>query len=318
MTDLLNVKNLSVTYKTRRGNLCAVDKLSLTLDKGRSLGLVGESGSGKSTVGAAIIGLLPDNAIVQGQIHFNGMELLTADGPTLQQIRWKRIAMIFQAAMNALNPIRRVSDQIMEAIRIHEPETDPAEARQRVEALYDMVGIPRQRYDDYPHQYSGGMRQRAIIAMALACRPNIIIADEPTTALDVIVQDQILKTIGKLQKELGIGILFVSHDISVVADVCHDIAVMYGGKIVESGTRQEVFDTPGHPYTQALLGAHITLTNDRPAPETIAGDPPDLIDPDDACRFYDRCRFAHTRCRLDTPEWQQLSTTHKVLCWCKP
>lgn len=317
MTPLLDINDLSVVYQTHRGPLTAVDQVSFKLVKGQSLGLVGESGSGKSTIGAAIMGMLPDNAKVpQGRIHFGGSDLLRCDAKTLQQTRWSQIAMIFQAAMNALNPIQRVGDQIIEAICVHEPQTSRQDARNRVLALYDQVGIPHQRIDDYPHQYSGGMRQRAIIAMALACRPSIIIADEPTTALDVLVQDQILKTIQTLQEDMGIAILYISHDISVIADVCHHIGVMYAGQLVEIGTRQEVFDAPGHPYTQALLAAHITLEDDGAAPQPIPGSSPDMCQLFAGCRFCDRCACSGDTCSLDAPAWNNLSQTHRVRC-CK-
>ncbi|RJQ74943.1 MAG: ABC transporter ATP-binding protein [Desulfobacteraceae bacterium] len=261
---LLEIDNLSVIYRAGRGRrrLTAVDQVSLSLDQGRSLGLVGISGSGKTTIGAAIIGLLPKNAIISsGRILFEGADLLKADPETVRRIRWKEISMIFQAAMNALNPIQRVGSQIIECIRVHEPQTSEKEARRRVAELYELLAIPTARIDDFPHQYSGGMRQRAVIAMALACRPKLIIADEPTTALDVIVQDQILRTIGRIQDELKVGILFISHDIAVIADVCHDVGVMHEGRLMEVGQAREVFGSPGHSCTRALLDAHITLTD---------------------------------------------------------
>ncbi|MBT8340940.1 MAG: ABC transporter ATP-binding protein [Desulfatitalea sp.] len=314
MGRLLEVRDLGVVYATRQGPLAAVSQVSFTLDKGRSLGLVGESGSGKSSIGAAIVGLLPDSAIATGQIRFNGIDLLTADAQTLQQIRWKRIAMIFQAAMNALNPIQRVGDQILEAIRMHEPDFDPNAAAVRVNALFDLVGLPRRRRNDYPHQYSGGMRQRAVIAMALACRPEMIIADEPTSAMDVIVQAQVLATLGKLQRTHGTGILFISHDISVVAEVCHDIAVLYGGHIVEIGTCREVLETPVHPYTRSLLAAHIPLGRIRTAQAAIIGPPPDPASRQPCCCFQARCERADNGCNRQSPHWHRISDTHRVLC----
>lgn len=260
---LLEIDNLSVFYRSGRGRqLKAVDGVSFSLAQGESLGLVGESGSGKSTIATAIMGMLPKNAeVASGRILFDGRDLLQADPETMRRIRWKKISIIFQAAMNALNPIQRVGDQIAETIRIHEPQTDPGEAVRRVAELYGLLGIPAARMDDYPHQYSGGMRQRAIIAMALACRPGLVIADEPTTALDVIVQDQILKTIQRIQRELGVGILFISHDIAVIADVCHRVGVMHAGRLEEFGPVQKVFGSPGHSCTRALLEAHMTLTD---------------------------------------------------------
>jgi len=311
---LLTVDNLSVTYGTPRGLLRAVDQVSFVLNKGQSLGLVGESGSGKSTIGTAIMGLLPKNAkISSGRIEYNRLDLVTTTAENLRKVRWKKIAMIFQAAMNALNPIQRVGDQIAEAIRFHEPEKPNTAVHDRVTELFALVGMNPRRRNDYPHQYSGGMRQRAVIAMALACRPEVIIADEPTTALDVIVQDQILATIKTLQQELGIGILFISHDISVVADVCHHIGVMYAGQMVELGTREEVFNAPAHPYTQSLMAAHITLFGDH-QPEPIPGQGPDMVAAASGCRFCERCACAGDACSIEAPQWRALSSTHKILC----
>jgi peptide/nickel transport system ATP-binding protein len=273
--SLLEINNLSVTYRCGRNRrLKAVDRVSFSLEQGKSLGLLGESGSGKSTIGAAIIGLLPKNAeITSGRILFDGMDLLQAAPETMRCIRWREISMIFQAAMNALNPIQRVGAQIVETIRVHEPQTGQAEALRRVAELYELLGIPLGRMDGYPHQYSGGMRQRAIIAMALACRPKLIIADEPTTALDVIVQDQILKTIRDIQQELKIGILFISHDIAVVADICQQVGVIHAGQLKELGQAQEVFASPGHPCTRALLNAQITLADRNAHRATPAAEP---------------------------------------------
>lgn len=313
---LITVENLGVIYTTQRGPLRAVDQVDFMLNKGQSLGLVGESGSGKSTIGTAIMGLLPKNAeITSGRIQYNQIDLITAPPQILNKIRWNKIAMIFQAAMNALNPIQRVGAQIAEVIEFHGPAISPADLDTRVVELFSLVGIPEQRRNDYPHQYSGGMRQRAIIAMALACNPEVIIADEPTTALDVIIQDQILETIKALQQKLGIGILFISHDISVVADVCHHIGVMYAGQLVELGTRTEVFDSPAHPYTQSLMAAHITLSGNV-SPKPIPGQSPDMVFPISGCRFCDRCACAGDTCSVDEPHWRPLSPTHKIRC-CK-
>ncbi len=311
---LLKVDNLSVAYATPAGYLRAVEQVGFELEKGQSLGLVGESGSGKSTIGTAIMGLLPPNAeVTSGSIEFNQQNLITAPPNVLQKVRWNHIAMIFQAAMNALNPIQRVGQQIAEALLVHNPGMPGAEVDRRVADLFEQVGIPAQRRNDYPHQYSGGMRQRAVIAMALACDPEVIIADEPTTALDVIVQDQILETIKNLQQRLGIGILFISHDISVVADVCHLIGVMYAGQLVEVGTRDEVFISPTHPYTQSLMAAHITLSGTH-RPNPIPGKSPDLVGEHRGCRFCDRCGCAGDTCRIEAPQWRKLSDTHKIKC----
>lgn len=313
--NLLTVEDLSIIYRTRRGCLTAVDQVSFSLPRGRCLGLVGESGSGKSTIGIATLGLLPRNAeVVSGRILLDGQDLLRLPPQNLQTIRWAKIAMIFQAAMNSLNPIQRVEDQIIEAIRTHAPQISNNEAGDRVAELFRQVGIPEQRRKDYPHQFSGGMRQRAVIAMALACRPAMIIADEPTTALDVIVQNQILKLLCQLRDEANLGILLISHDIAVVADVCDDIGVLYAGQLVELGSKREVFDTPAHPYTQALLKAHITLADHQGQAAVLAGQGPDLIEPPEGCRFCERCSQAGITCERRPPAWRALSPTHGIRC----
>lgn len=312
---LLRIDALSITYRTQRGVLCAVEQVDFALEKGQTLGLVGESGSGKSTIGIAVMGMLPENAsVASGRIEFDGIDLLAAAPEQIRRIRWNRIAMIFQAAMNAMNPIQRVGDQIAEAIRCHEPNVPDSDVRRRVNALLDLVGIPLGRQRDYPHQYSGGMRQRAIIAMALACRPEIIIADEPTTALDVIVQDQVLRTLDQLQRTLGIGILLISHDIAVVADACNHIGVMYAGQLVELGTRSEVLSEPAHPYTRALLAAHITLDSDHRTPTPVPGKSPDITGRPQGCRFGDRCPCKGDTCSMHAPQWRNLTSTHRIRC----
>jgi peptide/nickel transport system ATP-binding protein len=312
---LLEVENLSIDYQTREGPLRAVEGVSFTVEAGRSLGFVGESGCGKTTLGMALMRLLPPNGSVrEGRILFDGQELLRKSDEEMRQARWKEMAMIFQAAMNALNPVHRVYDQIAEAMLAHNPSLSKEDVLHRVEELFQFVGIPVGRMKDYPHQYSGGMKQRAVIAMALACRPKLIIADEPTTALDVIVQDQILQEIKLLQKELGIAIVFISHDISVVADVCHDIGIMYGGHLVEYGSREEVFGTPVHPYTKALVSSYPTLVGEKNELVPIPGEPPNLVRPPPGCRFCDRCPGADERCQTGGLEWVELSPRHKALC----
>lgn len=312
---LLEIENLSIGYRSRRGMVTAVEGVGFALERGRALGLVGESGCGKTTIGKALMGLLPPNAeVLEGSIRFDGIQLAGAADDVLQMIRWNRISMIFQAAMNALNPIHRVGDQVAEAVLTHSPELHLWDAADRVAELFRLVGIPPARRNDYPHQYSGGMKQRAIIAMALACSPELIIADEPTTALDVIVQNQILKQIKQLQNDLGISILFISHDISVVADICHDIGVMYAGQIVEYGSRREVLEQPAHPYTRALLGAFVGLMQENGIAAGLPGAPPDLVDVVEGCRFCDRCCVSGDTCNREAPQWIDLSRRHRVLC----
>ena len=239
---LLSVENLCVSYQTKNGVLTAVDDISFQMEEGRSLGFVGESGCGKTTIGMALMGLLPENGkVVGGQVLYEGRDLVQLSPEALRAVRWNDIAMIFQAAMNAMNPVHRVNEQISEAIVTHHPGTSKEDLDRWVASLFDLVGLPKERMQDFPHQFSGGMKQRAIIAMALACSPKLVIADEPTTALDVVVQDQILQEIKSIQKRLNISVIFISHDIAVLADVCHDIAVMFAGQIVEFGSREEVF-----------------------------------------------------------------------------
>ncbi|MCF8034553.1 MAG: ABC transporter ATP-binding protein [Desulfarculaceae bacterium] len=312
---LLKVENLSIGYRTAGGMLKAVDGVNLSLEEGRSLGLVGESGCGKTTIGMALMGLLPPNgSITGGRIVLDGVEISALDEEELRKVRWSQVAMIFQAAMNALNPVIRVSAQMTEAIRTHRPDMDEQAIMQRVEGLFNLVGLPLERLHDFPHQYSGGMKQRAIIAMALALNPKLIIADEPTTALDVIVQDQILKETKVLQEQFDIGIIFISHDISIVAEVCHDIGVMYAGQLVEAGPAQEVFFNSKHPYTRALVGSFPTLAGPKSKLTPIPGEPPNLIGAIPGCRFCDRCPKDTASCKLEPPKWQEINERHWVLC----
>lgn len=312
---LLQVEGLSIAYRTARGELRAVEDVSFSLAAGHSLGLVGESGCGKTTIGLALMGLLPPNGrVTAGRILLEGRELTALSEEELRRVRWAEVAMIFQGAMNALNPVHRVGDQLVEAIRTHRPQVSKAEARAQVEGLFQLVGLPPARMDDYPHQFSGGMRQRAVIAMALALNPKLIVADEPTTALDVIVQAQILEETRNLQQEFDIGIVFISHDISIVAEVCDQIGVMYAGQLVERGTTAEVFHDPRHPYTQALLASYPTLAGPRRELKAIPGEPPDLVGTIPGCRFCPRCARPHGTCRLTPPHWHQISPTHFVLC----
>jgi peptide/nickel transport system ATP-binding protein len=312
---LLSVEGLSVGYRTGKGPLKAVEGVSFSIREGRSLGFVGESGCGKTTLGMAIMGLLPPNAeVTAGKILLDGVDLLRKSEEEMRRIRWKEIAMIFQAAMNALNPVHRVQDQIAEAILAHRPEWNRQQALKRVEGLYDLVDLPRERMRDYPHQYSGGMKQRAIIAMALACHPRLIIADEPTTALDVIVQHQILQKTKSLQKELHFGIIFISHDISIVAEVCDDIGIMYAGQLVELGPKEEVFGAPKHPYTNALFSSFPNLTGRKQTLNPIPGETPNLIRPPSGCRFCDRCPGAEAACSLGSPQWVEITPRHRVMC----
>jgi peptide/nickel transport system ATP-binding protein len=316
-TALLEVSDLSIGYRSAGGMQLAVDGVSFRLDRGGSMGLVGESGCGKTTIGMALMRLLASNAeIVSGQIRFEGQDLAALSDNQMRKLRWRRISMIFQAAMNALNPVHRVHDQIAEAIVAHEPNLSRHTVEHRIRSLFELVRIPQARLQDYPHQFSGGMRQRVIIAMALACNPSLIIADEPTTALDVIVQDQILKAIGTFQREMNLGMIFISHDLAVVADVCTHIGVMHAGRMVEMGLREEVLGCPGHPYTKMLVGALLTLSD---APADLSDSVSDFgmngaVSPD-GCPQLSVCPDATDVCRQDVAEWTELSATHRVRCW---
>ena len=262
------------------------------------------------------MGLLPDNArVLQGRILLEGRDLTILSQDDLRKIRGKEVAMIFQAAMNALNPVVRVGEQVKEMIVTHQERVSPAELNVRIASLFDLVGIPQERIQDYPHQYSGGMKQRAVIAMALACKPRLVIADEPTTALDVVVQDQILKEILKIQELTNTGFVFISHDIAVVASVCGHICVMFDGKIVETGTREEVFQTPTHPYTKQLLGSYLTLDNCNnvkvPDVNVRLGEK----GWDHGCAMTRVCERPLDVCNTGTPGWRVLSPTHGVRCF---
>ncbi|MBU1341385.1 MAG: ABC transporter ATP-binding protein [Proteobacteria bacterium] len=312
---ILSVENLSIGYNTKKGLLTAVNNISFSLEHGRSLGFVGESGCGKTTIGMALMGLLPENAaILSGKIHFSGEDLSRFTEKQWRNIRGKEIAMIFQAAMNALNPVFRVGEQIAEAITTHNPDLSTDKVNDRLKTLFNMVEIPESRMSDFPHEYSGGMKQRAIIAMALACSPKLVVADEPTTALDVIVQDQILKEIKKIQKAMNMSLIFISHDIAVVAEVCENICVMYAGQIVEMGTKQEVFKSPKHPYTKTLLASYLSLDSDEDIFVPDMMETPDLTGINTGCRFSVNCNCKSKNCSKDAPGWIDLTSTHKAFC----
>ena len=313
--SLLSVKNLSVGYDTPKGMVKAIDNVSFDLETGRPLGFVGESGCGKTTIGMALMGLLPDNGkILGGNMWFGGKDLARLTEAQWQGVRGRQMAMVFQAAMNALNPVYRVDDQIKEAIITHHPQISPADLERRLCELFELVEMPLDRARDYPHEYSGGMKQRAVIAMALACSPQVIIADEPTTALDVIVQDQILEGLRAIQARLEIGLIFISHDIAVVASICDRVCVMYGGQIVEAGSKDEVFSSPRHPYTQMLLGSYLSLDSKRHIQAPEMGETPDLFGEDGRCRFAVNCRACTPACRSVRPRWIDVSKTHRVFC----
>ncbi len=312
---ILQVDNLSLRYLTRLGDVQAVQGVSFELLRGQSLGLVGESGCGKTSVANCLMRLLPDNArLIDGQVLLDGQDLLLLSDEEMRRCRWRRIAMVFQAAMNTLDPVYKVGDQILEAIETHGMEATSGDATTRVARLFRMVGLDPQLMERYPHEFSGGMRQRAIIAMALSCDPDVIIADEPTTALDVIVQDRILRELKGVQQELRMGMIYISHDIGVVAEVTDRVGVMYAGHMVEMGDTAAVFGAPIHPYTAALMGSFPSVSGEKSPLVTLPGEPPNLVNPPPGCPFHPRCPHATEECQLQYPP-QVNRGSQWAACW---
>ncbi len=315
---LLDVRNLSVDYLTDDGTpLRAVEDVSFSLKQGRSLGLVGESGCGKTTAMLGVLRLLPaEGRIVSGEVRYRGVDLLRLSEQEMRKHRWNKIAIVFQGAMNALNPVRTIGDQIAEPIMLQGAATDKKAASERVGELLEMVGITPEMARQYPHQYSGGMRQRAMTAMALACSPDILIADEPTTALDVMIQAQILDLFQHLQKQLGLSIILVTHDLGVVAEICDDVLVMYGGRTAEYASVDTIYNEPLHPYTQRLMQAFPDI--DSPALKTslasIPGYPPPLDALPPGCRFEPRCHRKSDVCAVESPPLVAVKPGHYVAC----
>ena len=314
---LLEVDGLVMHYRIKAGEVSAIEDVSFTVHQGEAVGLVGESGCGKTSVALSLLRLLPSNAnYLAGEIRFDGEDLLSLSGEEMRQRRWKDIAMVFQGAMNSWNPVYRVGDQIRETLDTHyRGVMTYDEQRKHMERLFSSVGLPGEMLDRYPHEFSGGMRQRAVIAMALACSPELIIADEPTTALDVIVQDQILKELKRIQLEMGMSMIYISHDIAVIAEVTDSIGVMYAGKMVEYGPTKAVFSRPRHPYTYLLLRSTPSITGPRRQLAPLEGEPPDLLNPPAGCRFHPRCPFATEQCKTEDPPWVDLGDGHKVACF---
>ena len=312
---LLSVENLVTRYSTEMGDVKAVDDISFKVRQGEIFGLAGESGCGKSTAMLSVINLLPSNGrIVSGSIKFHEYDLATIGKEALRdEIWWNRVSIVFQAAMNALNPVLSVGSQIVEPIMLHDTVTKQ-EAEERVKELFELVGIDSMRINDYPHEFSGGMRQRAMIAMALACNPELVILDEPTTALDVIVQGEVLELVKGLQERLNLSVLMVTHDLSVIAETCDTTGIMYAGKLVESADTRTIFKEPRHPYTQGLIGAFLSLTGEWKRVEGIPGNPPNLLNPPPGCKFNPRCPYAKERCLQEEPESVEIGEGHSVAC----
>ncbi len=316
---VLQVEHLTTNYRTMRGWVRAAEDVSFEVEKGEAMGLVGESGCGKTTIALSLLKLLPSaGRIRNGRILFNGRDLVKMKDREIRKIRWKGIAIIFQGSMNALNPVFKISDQIIEAIKVHEPNISKSDTKNRVEALMEMVGIDPGRANNYPHEFSGGMRQRALIAMALAANPEVLVADEPGTALDVVVQAQILKLLRELGEKLNLSMVFISHDLSIVAETCEKLAIMYAGEIVEYGDTKSIFAKPLHPYTQGLLGAFPSIKGERKKLVSIPGQPPDLLDPPAGCRFNPRCPFVMDVCRKVPPKLLPVEGDHNARCHLYP
>jgi peptide/nickel transport system ATP-binding protein len=315
---LLDVKNVSVDYyPDKKTRLEAVQDVSFSLHAGEKLGIVGESGCGKTTLILSLLRLLPiSGRITQGEILYHNKDLLSLTEHEFNDVRWKEIAIVFQGAMNALNPVKTVGDQIAEAIICHTGKhTKSGYVTKRVEDLLEMVGIARNRRLQYPFQFSGGMRQRAMIAMALACNPSILIADEPTTALDVMIQAQILELLQKLNEQLEQSLILVTHDLGVVAEICDRVLVMYGGVVAEYGDVDTIYNHARHPYTQLLIKAFPNLANPTDTLISIAGYPPRLDQLPGGCRFSPRCPFVFERCRHEKPPLYKVSKFHQASCF---
>mgnify|MGYP001442263966 CR=1 FL=1 len=315
MSELLEIDGLITSFATKKGMVNAVREVSLKVRKGKTLVILGESGSGKSVMLRSILGLTPPDAKLSGQIRLNGQNLLHKNGKEMERIRGNRIAMIFQDALSALDPLYRVGNQLMETIRTHQKVTK-REAVLKVVELFRKVGIPspEERMKAYPHEMSGGMRQRAVIAMALGCMPELLLADEPTTALDVTIQAQILRLFKDLQAEYGMTVILVTHDIGVAAEMADDIAVMYAGKIVEYGRAEEVLASPSHPYTAGLIAA-TPRSKQKGRLMTIPGQPPLIASMPAGCAFAARCPSAEDRCRVEQPEFRQTGFVQKAACF---
>ena len=321
---LLDVKDLSVAYRDRAGKeVRLVDGVSFQLRRGEALGLAGESGCGKTTTALSLLGLLPGNlyraggtvdlASTQGVMHLHRR---TERG--FRELRWAHVSIVFQGSMNSLDPCMRISDQIAEAIRLHDREIDRQGVRERIDELFGYVGLNPNRASQYPHEFSGGMRQRAMIALALACKPEIVIGDEPTTALDVMMQAQILELLEELRRELGLAMLLITHDLSVLAETCDRVAIMYAGQIAEEGPVDALYHSPQHPYTQRLLGAFPAVGGPRELAPPIPGAPPDPADPPSGCLFHPRCHKARDECAEARVTVRTVGERHEARCLFAP
>ena len=315
-TNLLEIKDLTVHYVTVDGTVHAVENLNLTLPEGKTLGLVGETGAGKTTTVKAIMQILPDPPakILNGEVIFCGEDLLKKNTKSVRKIRGKQISMIFQDPMTSLNPVITVGEQIMEVIRLHDKKMSKKDAYTKACEMLELVGIKADRAGDYPHQFSGGMKQRVIIAMALACNPRLLIADEPTTALDVTIQAQVLELMRKLKAKYQTSMIMITHDLGIVAEICDYVAVMYAGEIVEYGNREQLFHRPSHPYTKGLFACIPNLMEEETTLIPIEGMTPDPTNLPVGCRFHPRCPYATEECSKTNPASKEIENGHHVKC----
>ncbi|XYH92384.1 ABC transporter ATP-binding protein [Sorangium sp. So ce1128] len=313
-SPLLSVQDLRVEFMTPSGPVCAVDNVSFDIAPGEVLGLAGESGSGKSTVAMAIMRLLrPPAVITGGHVYFAGQDVLSMNEEQLRAFRWRKVALVFQSAMTALNPVLTIGEQIADPIIAHDGVTQ-AQAMERAASLLKLVNIDSSRLSSYPHQLSGGMRQRVVIAIAMALKPPFLIMDEPTTALDVVVQREILQQIAELKERLGFSILFITHDLSLIAEFSTRIAILYAGKVAETARAKDLFSDPKHPYTQGLLGSFPSVRGPRRRLQGIPGSPPDMRNPPPGCRFHPRCPQAFATCQHELPLLREIAPEHRGAC----
>lgn len=313
---LVEIRNLEVNYRTRMGLLNAVSDISFDIYKGEILGLVGESGCGKSTLGKALMRMLPDSAEINGQILFDGPDVLEMSYRELRDFRGRRVSMIFQDPMTSLNPVQKIHDHLLETIHVHEPEMKENAALERIRGLVERLGIQKERLPDYPHQLSGGMRQRVMISLGLVLNANLVIADEATTSLDVIVEAQLMDQLREIRDEFGVTIIVITHNIALVAELADRVAVMYAGRIAELGSVYDIFDEPLHPYTRGLLRSvpNISL-DDTEDLYRMGGEPPNLTEPPPGCRFHPRCPEAMPICSRIRPTLQEVNPGRHVHCW---
>ncbi len=311
--SLLDISHLTVAYRTRSGPIVAVNDATLRVERGTTVGLVGESGCGKSTLGKAILGILPKGTRVEGSIMFDGVDLVAADDATLRKYRGRNLSLVFQDPMTRLNPLMTIRDHFVELIRAHEPETKKEDAENRAREILAAVRIPPDRIKQYPHEFSGGMRQRIMIALALVFRPSLLIADEPTTSLDVIVEAQILELLRSIKRGFDMGVLLITHNLGLVAEYADEIAVMYAGHLAERGGVLDVFEEPRHPYTKGLLESVIDL--DTKELRSIPGQPPDLLHPPSGCPFHPRCPSVMPHCSTSFPPITRPREGREVACY---